>query len=212
LIGQIEEGRRSLAEANRLAPFMTVRSFVAPIGDRGLPNPGHMARVERMRQGLRIAGLREYAEEDTDFGVTSDGTLHRDLLGLTPSGIAGATTIRTNELVDLLVRRKPVLIDVAFISCGRSLPGAVGLQGLGHGFSFSDRVQSRFRRTMHELTDGDLSAPIVVYCANAERFTGHNLALRLVALGYTQVFWYRGGWEAWQVAGQPDTELELRSW
>jgi hypothetical protein len=30
------------------------------------------------------------------------------------------------------------------------------------------------------------------------------LALRLVALGYTNVNWYRGGREAWEVAGLPD--------
>jgi adenylate cyclase len=52
----------------------------------------------------------------------------------------------------------------------------------------------------------------VAYCANAERFTSYNLALRLVALGCTQIYWYRGGWEAWQVAGLPDTQLELQSW
>jgi DNA-binding winged helix-turn-helix (wHTH) protein len=44
------------------------------------------------------------------------------------------------------------------------------------------------------------------------RFTSYNLVLRLVALGYTQIYWYRGGWEAWQVAGQPDTPLALQSW
>jgi adenylate cyclase len=33
---------------------------------------------------------------------------------------------------------------------------------------------------------------------NPERFSGYNLALRLVALGYTRVHWYRGGFEAWQ--------------
>ena len=31
---------------------------------------------------------------------------------------------------------------------------------------------------------------------NSERFDGRNLALRLVALGYTNVVWYRGGREA----------------
>jgi rhodanese-related sulfurtransferase len=29
----------------------------------------------------------------------------------------------------------------------------------------------------------------------------YNAALRAVNLGYTQVFWYRGGIEAWQLAG-----------
>jgi len=54
--------------------------------------------------------------------------------------------------------------------------------------------------------------PIVAFCANSERFTGYNLALRLAALGHSQVFWYRGGWEAWQVNRLPETDLELQDW
>jgi hypothetical protein len=52
----------------------------------------------------------------------------------------------------------------------------------------------------------------VVFCVNSERFTGYNLALRLVAFGYTDVRWYRGGVEAWQVNGLPDTDLDLHQW
>jgi adenylate cyclase len=47
---------------------------------------------------------------------------------------------------------------------------------------------------------------------NSERFQGRNLALRLLNLGYTEVYWYRGGREAWEVAGLPETELVLQDW
>ena len=36
--------------------------------------------------------------------------------------------------------------------------------------------------------------------------------LRLVALGYTEAYWYRGGSEAWEAAGLPTTELVVQSW
>jgi hypothetical protein len=49
--------------------------------------------------------------------------------------------------------------------------------------------------------------PVVAVGWNSERFDGRNLALRLVALGYTHVYWYRGGREAWEVAGLPETEI-----
>jgi len=39
-----------------------------------------------------------------------------------------------------------------------------------------------------------------------------NLALRLAALGYTRVYWYRGGREAWEVAGFPEAELNVQEW
>jgi adenylate cyclase len=135
-----------------------------------------------------------------------------DLVGHTPTTAPGATTIRTGELVNLLARLKPILIDSALDTWCQSIPNAIGLQGTGHGADFSDTVQNRFHRKMENLTKGDLLAPIVVFCVNSERFTGYNLALRLVALGYTQVYWYRGGVEAWQVNGLPETDLALQDW
>jgi adenylate cyclase len=65
---------------------------------------------------------------------------------------------------------------------------------------------------MLELTGGDLSRPVVAVGFNSERFDGRNLALRLVALGYTQVHWYRGGREAWEVTGLPETEVDQQEW
>ncbi|WP_428485007.1 winged helix-turn-helix domain-containing protein [Rhodopila sp.] len=212
LAGQLEDARHALAEANRLNPFETVHSFLSILSHRGLPGPAYMAQVCRMKQGLRLAGLREHAEEGADFGAMSDGMLRREQIGLTPSSACGATTISTSELVDFISKRNPILLDVGFLSHGQSLPRAIGLQGLGHGATFSDTIQTRFRRKIHDLTEGDLLAPIVAYCANAERFTGYNLVLRLVALGYRQVYWYRGGWEAWQVAGRLMTTLDLQNW
>ncbi len=73
-------------------------------------------------------------------------------------------------------------------------------------------MQDRLRKKMLSLTKGDLSTPIVAVGFNSERFDGRNLALRLVALGYTNVYWYRGGREAWEVAGLPETEVDVQDW
>ena len=54
------------------------------------------------------------------------------------------------------------------------------------------------------LLPGTCGRPIVAVGWNSERFDGRNLALRLVALGYTHVYWYRSGREAWEVAGLPE--------
>jgi hypothetical protein len=45
---------------------------------------------------------------------------------------------------------------------------------------------------------------------NADRFSGRNFALRLVALRYTNITWYRGDREAWEIAGLPETEVPFR--
>ena len=65
---------------------------------------------------------------------------------------------------------------------------------------------------MQALTRGDLSMPVVAIGFNSERFDGHNLALRLVALGYTHVYWYRGGREAWEANGLPETKIDVQEW
>jgi adenylate cyclase len=93
-----------------------------------------------------------------------------------------------------------------------SIPGAIGLKRASWGGSASDAIEDRLRRKMQEMTKGNFSEPIVAVGWNSERFDGRNLALRLVALGYTQVYWYRGGREAWEVNGLPETDLAAQDW
>jgi rhodanese-related sulfurtransferase len=163
-------------------------------------------------EGARLAGLRDHADEDADFNVPSSGELSGTLAGWTPTTVPGAVTIRTAELLALLAQRQPVVIDTVTHSTGRSIPGAIGLKHAGSGGTFGDTAQQQLRRKLLELTGGDLARPIVVVGYNAERFDGHNLALRLVALDYTNVYWYRGGREAWEAAGLPETPLALQDW
>ena len=94
----------------------------------------------------------------------------------------------------------------------RILHEGIGLWGAGVGGNLSDEYQDRLARKMQQLTGGDRSRPIVAMGSNSERYQGRNLALRLVAMGYSQVYWYRGGREAWQAAGLPDAELVLQDW
>jgi rhodanese-related sulfurtransferase len=65
---------------------------------------------------------------------------------------------------------------------------------------------------MRTLAAGDRDRPFVAVGWNVERVDGLNLALRLVALGYTRVYWYRGGREAWEVNGQPEADRVLQDW
>jgi adenylate cyclase len=212
LTGHQRDAHRAATDATRLWPYVTVRNIGQTISPRGLPEAAYTAQMVHVQEGLRLAGMRDHADEDADFGVAPDSELHDDLIAATPTTVLGAMTTRTGELANLLSREKPILIDVALDSWGRSIPGAIGLQGTGHGASFSESVQARFNRKICDLTSDDLAAPIVAFCVNSERFTGYNLALRLVALGYSRVYWYRGGVEAWQVNEQPDSDLVLHDW
>jgi hypothetical protein len=188
-MGEDDQARRTLGEANRIWPFATVRG-VSP------ENPASAVYAQQVRSyqdGLRRTGLRDHADEDADFGVRADGELHQDLAGLTPTTAPGVRTIRTDDLVTLLAERKPIVMDLMSYFWGTSIPGAVGLKEAGAGGSPSGRGQDRLRRKVSELTGGDLSKPVVAVGWNSERFDGRNLALRLVAMGYTNVIGIAAG-------------------
>jgi len=110
----------------------------------------------------------------------------------------------------LLEQQKPLVVDAMPLS--KSIQGAVGLMGEGIGGNVPDEFQDRIRQKMTQLTNGDHNVPVVTVGWNAERYQGRNLALRLVALGYPNVYWYRGGREAWEVAGLPETAVNMQDW
>ena len=207
LTGQMEPARHYLSEADRILPYDTVRGHVADY-----PSGAYTAQMQHYQDGLRLAGERDHADEDADFGMQADAALHDRFAGQTPTGTPGVTTIRTDDLVRFLADVRPVVVEAVRFSWGRSIPGAVGLKYAGLGGSFADSAQDRLRRKMQQLTAGDLHRPVVVVGWNSERFDGRDLALRLAALGYTQVQWYRGGREAWEVHGLPETTLDVQEW
>jgi adenylate cyclase len=174
-----------------------------------------MHRVEQFRRfqdALGFAGLRDHADEDADFGVPGDAALRSELAGLTRTEAPGAETIRTTDLLELLSPVQPIVIDTMTYFWGKSIPGAVALKYSGLGGSFTDAAQDRLRSKLRELSAGDSSTPIIAVGWNSHRFDGYNLALRLVALGYTKVYWYRGGREAWELNGLPETNLDVQQW
>jgi adenylate cyclase len=205
--GHTEEAHTDADEVIRLWPTLTARSYYR----RKLTSPVAVAQVSRMLDGLRQAGIRDHADEDADFNRPSDEVLHTNYEAHTPTTARGAQTIRTHDLAIMLDQHKPLVID-ASTPWGQSVPGAIGLWGVGAGGSVTDEYQGRLGSKIQKLTHGDQKMPVVVIGWNAERYQGRNLALRLVALGYENVYWYRGGREAWEVAGLPETELAMQDW
>jgi len=206
--GRIDESKHALAEAQRAWPYDTVRSHYPDD-----PSSAVLAdQVRHIQEGLRLAGERDHADEDADFAVPSDGALRGNPVGLTPQDAPGAKTIRTADLTRLLAQARPVVVDTATNSWGRSIPGAIGLKYAGIGGNFAGAAQEHLRAKLLALASGDLARPVVTVGWNSERFDGRNLALRLVALGYTRVYWYRGGREAWEVAGFPEAPLDMQDW
>ena len=132
--GELAAAKHAVAEADRLWPYDTVRSHWPD----DLSSPVYAEQVRRIQAGLRLAGERDHADEQADFGAPSDAALRNDFAGLTPTTAPGARTIRTTDLAKFLALARPVVIDTVSYSWGRSIPGAVGLKFAGLGGSLTD--------------------------------------------------------------------------
>ena len=146
-----------------------------------------------------------YDGETQNFGLRPTATIRvNNYEGPTPTVIMGARTITTPQLRDMLASSNPpLLIDVLGGNPQNSLPGAILFTLAGLGNSLSDQVQQRLSMHLAQLTQGEWRAPIVFFCLSKTCWLSHNAAVRAVALGYTDVMWYRGGRNAWMAAGLP---------
>jgi adenylate cyclase len=206
LTGQIDDAHRMLASAltsERTMDF-TIRYF-----KNAIPiyyDAQQQQQELRVIEGLHLAGLRDQLDEDADFGVAPTPDLRENTESPTPVRVPGATTIRTEEMVRLLERR-PLILTTAISN--PSIPGAI-LTGLGLGGSLSDEWQTALGKLVGQATQGNKQRAIVVFSYSINRWHSYNLALRLVALGYTNVYWYRGGWEAWDAHDLPKAPLDVQ--
>ena len=120
--------------------------------------------------------------------------------------VPGATTIVTEDLVELL-KSKPLVLTTS--NQNPTVPGAI-LVNIPNAGSLDDEWQAALQVLVDKATNGDKQRPIVTFAWSINRWHARNLALRLVALGYTNVYWYRGGWEAWDAHDLPKAPLAVQ--
>ena len=209
-LGHLEEAHRFVDQANQVWPWYTVRSH-APgnMTSSGLRGPNgtlprgassrRAARPRRRRRRFRYEIGRPIAR-----GRRSRRTDSNRRTGCRDDPHGGPRAPVGGSHADY--RRHDGSVFRAVIA-GRGWPRGIRL---GHQRRRSDARSSS--PEMAELTGGDHTRVIVVVGWSSERFGGRNLALRLVALGYTQVTWYRGGREAWEVAGLPEAPMVPTVW
>ena len=158
------------------------------------------------------------ADEERDYGLPPQAELRlEDHSAPTPLEIPGARRITSEALLRQLAATQgrpdlaPFLFDVLGGPQHESLPGAIWLPGAGRGRSFGDPVQAQLERVLQMVTGGARGRPLVFFCASKTCWLSYNTALRAARLGYTEVYWYRGGIEAWLAAGQVLAPLKV-SW
>jgi PQQ-dependent catabolism-associated CXXCW motif protein len=105
-----------------------------------------------------------------------------------------------------------VLLYVNEDQAGMGIAGAHWLDGAGRGYSFDDPIEERLGRKLGQLTGGNKETPVVAFCLSAHCWMSYNATLRIVQLGYHNVYWYRGGREAWKAAGLPLANLAREAW
>jgi len=151
------------------------------------------------------AGEGRFADEDRDWGVAAIDHLRQPPYHApTPLEIPGAQVVHTRELQAMLAGSdRPLLIDVLSGEGHETLAGAVWLGGAGRGEHFKDAVQGDLVPLLMRLTGNDKDKPMVFFCASSQCWLSYNAALRAVAAGWTRVYWYRGGIDAWTEAGLP---------
>ena len=106
-----------------------------------------------------------------------------------------------------LLETKPLILTTAVANS--TIPGAIHVN-LPNSGNLTDEWQTALARLMDEATNGDKQRSIVTFAYSINRWHSRNLALRLIALGYTNVYWYRGGWEAWDAHDLPKAAVAVQ--
>lgn len=143
------------------------------------------------------------AFESRDFGEPATDELRQGQFHApTPTSLPGGAVVSTEGLaIAINEGMRMVVIDV--LGGEYSLPNAFMATAMASPGSYQDRVQQQTIRWLQQITGGDQGVPIIVYCSDPQCWLSYNAALRAIAAGYTNVYWYRGGITAWQMAGLP---------
>jgi len=152
-----------------------------------------------------------YNGETEDFNVPpTDKFRGGTFEAPTPLQVLGATTITTPQLRDkMLSSTPPIVVDVLSPPPTQSLPGAISLPEAGWD---TNQTQAKLKAALTTLTGGNPARTLVFLCLSRTCWLSYNATLRAVHLGYTQVYWYRGGHDAWRAAGLAMTPAARGAW
>jgi len=163
----------------------TTTTFVAP---RLAPNPS-----------TSYPTTTNFGDELTNFFVPPQNVLQTRLGSKTPTSIPGARVVTTVQLRNALQSGvRFLLIDAWDDTQHESIPGAVRIPYAGRPGSFDDNVEKSLFQELSRRTGSNPGYPIVFYCAGSDCWESYNATLRAEAMGYSNVFWYRGGMTAWR--------------
>jgi lipoprotein NlpI/rhodanese-related sulfurtransferase len=142
------------------------------------------------------------ADEFSDLGVPAQTELRQESeIGAdTPKSIPRGKVIDTLGLK--LAKKHNSLEGAPFLLINAldtftTIPGSIVIPYAGHPGDFNDDIQRKLGDELKERTANNPDMPLVFYCSGAHCWHSYNACLRAINLGYTRVYWYRGGLLAW---------------
>jgi TolB-like protein/DNA-binding winged helix-turn-helix (wHTH) protein/rhodanese-related sulfurtransferase len=194
LDGKKTEATQLYVEYERLWPRRSVWQ-VGSYDTHALASlPGNRAYLA----ALASAGMPYYNDEKSDFGVKPrlEPFIGSDL-DPTPTSIARAKVVTARELHDL-IQSVPSTVLIDFGRGAGAIPNAI-LVWANNLWDDDSSVNARIA----QATKSDLDRTVVVMGNGPFGWSSYNAALDLVAKGFKNVLWFRGGEEAWVAAGYP---------
>ncbi|MEO6568894.1 MAG: rhodanese-like domain-containing protein [Opitutaceae bacterium] len=174
----------------------------APRSSAAVSGQGQTASSSGKAAAPRFVAVAEI--EAKDFGVAASRQLRSDPMHApTPTQIEGGAVISTEALYAMTQQKDSPFIIFDVLGGERGLPGAKNAQPAGNEGTFSDSTQRDFGNYLQQATQGKRDVALIFYCQNNHCWRSYNAALRAIKLGYTRVYWYRGGIEAWAQADLP---------
>jgi ABC-type phosphate/phosphonate transport system substrate-binding protein/rhodanese-related sulfurtransferase len=145
--------------------------------------------------GLDLGGVKAIAGDDYKYVST---------LGyFTPRQLPGATVVVADE-VDALVKKGATLYDTRTAEeySQRHIQGAklVPYVEKSHKEVGFDASKDQF--DLAKLPQ-DKNAPVIFACNGAECWKSYKASTAAIRAGYKQVYWFRGGFPEWSLAGLP---------
>jgi PQQ-dependent catabolism-associated CXXCW motif protein len=150
---------------------------------------------------LNPGAAKVYDDEASDFGVKPIDRLQTAarIDSPTPLSIPGGKIITTGEVANL-ESGSAWIFDVfsGIAPYFPPVPDAYLWNYAATPGTFDDQAQANVGDMLGKMTKGDKGFPIIFYCAGPHCWLGYNAALRAIHAGYKNVYWYRGGAEAWR--------------
>jgi PQQ-dependent catabolism-associated CXXCW motif protein len=143
------------------------------------------------------------AFELRDFGVPPVPQLRQgDFSAPTPTSVPGGHVVTTEQLANAINQGMPLLL-VDVLGGTYNIPGSFVATPMGGPGTFYDATQQQTAMWLYTITGGNLALPIVLYCSDPMCWMSYNASLRAIASGFSNVYWYRGGLQAWQMSALP---------